>query len=57
MQKAQRANLIECDVKAIPFLWTLISFIKELKLAAVIWGRYVHITKTVDWDSPKGDIS
>jgi hypothetical protein len=57
MQEAQWAHLIECDVKAIPFLHTLISYIKELKLAAPIWGGHAHITKTVDWDSPKGDIS
>ncbi len=30
---------------------------KERKLAALIWGGHAHITKTVDWDSPKGDIS
>jgi hypothetical protein len=44
-------------VKAIPFLQTLISYIKELKLAAPIWGRHAHITEIVDWDSPKGNIS
>ncbi len=36
MQEAQRAHLIECNVKTIPFLQTLISYIKELKLAAPI---------------------
>jgi hypothetical protein len=57
MQEARRAHLIECNVRAIPFLWTLISHMKEWKLTAPIWGRHAHITKTVDWDSPKGDIS
>jgi hypothetical protein len=57
MQEARRAHLIECDVNAIPFLRTLISYMKERKLAAPIWGGHVHITETVDWDSPKGDIS
>jgi hypothetical protein len=57
MQETRRAHLIECDVKAIPFLRTLISYIKELKLAAPIWGGHAHITKMVDWDSPKRDIS
>jgi hypothetical protein len=56
MQEARQAHLIECNVKGIPFLWTLISYMKERKLAAPIWGRHVHITKMVDWDSPKGDI-
>ena len=57
MQEARWAHLIECDVKAIPFLHTLISYIKELKLAAPIWGGHVHITETVDWDSPRGYVS
>jgi len=35
----------------------LISYIKDNKLAARIWGGHTHITETVDWDSPKGDIS
>jgi hypothetical protein len=58
MQEAQRAHLIECNVKAIPFLRMLISYIKELKLAVrLIWGGHAHNTKTLNWDSPKGDIS
>jgi hypothetical protein len=36
MQEARRAHLIECDVKAIPFLWTLISYINKRKLVAPI---------------------
>jgi hypothetical protein len=30
---------------------------KERKLASPILGGHAHITETVDWDSPKGDIS
>ncbi len=57
MQEAHCAHLIECDAKAIPFLCVLIGYIKELKLTTPIWGVHTHITKTVDWDSSKGDIS
>ena len=57
MQEAQWAHLIECNIKAIPFLRVLISYIKYNKLAAHIWGGHMHITETVDWDSPKGDVS
>jgi hypothetical protein len=57
MQEACWAHLIECDVKAIPFLQMLISYIKELKLAAPIWGGHAHIAEMVDWDSLKGNIS
>ncbi len=57
MQEARRAHLIEYDIKAIPFLRVLISYIKDNKLAARIWGGHTHITETVDWDSPKGDVS
>jgi hypothetical protein len=57
MQEACCANLIECNVKAIPFLRMLIGYIKELKLAAPIWGRHALITKMVDWDYLKEDIS
>ncbi len=57
MQEARWAHLIECNVNAISFLQTLISYMKEQKLAAPIWGGHAHITKTVDWYSPKGDIS
>jgi hypothetical protein len=48
MQEARWAHLIECNVNVIPFLWTLISYMKERKLVAPIWGRHAHITKTVD---------
>jgi hypothetical protein len=41
----------------IPFLCALINYIKEHKLAAPIWGGHAHVTETVDWDSPKGDLS
>ncbi len=57
MQEAQRAHLIECDTSKIPFLCALINYIKEHKLAAPIWDSHTHITETVDWDSPKGDLS
>jgi hypothetical protein len=57
MQEARWAHLIECDVKAIPFLRAFISYIKELRLATPIWGGHAHITKMIDWDSPKADIS
>jgi len=48
MQEAQRVHLIECDIKAIPSLRALISYIKDNKLAARIWGGHMHITETVD---------
>ena len=35
----------------------LISYIKDNKLAARIWGGHTHITEMVDWDSKKGDVS
>ncbi len=57
MHKARQAHLIECDTSMIPFLCSLINYIKEHKLAAPIWGGHAHITETVDWDSPKGDLS
>ena len=57
MQEARRAHLIECDIKEIPFLHALISYIKDMKLAVCIWDGHTHITEMVDWDSPKGDIS
>ncbi len=57
MQEARRAHLIECDIKEIPFLRVLISYIKEMKLSVRIWGGHTHITEIVDWDSPKGDVS
>ncbi len=57
MQEACQAHLIECNIKEIPFLCTLISYIKDKKLAVRIWGGHTHITETVDWDSPKGDVS
>jgi hypothetical protein len=57
MQEARHAHLIECDTKTILFLRALICYIKDNKLAARIWGGHTHITKTVDWNSPKGEIS
>jgi hypothetical protein len=57
MQEAQRAHLIECNVQAIPFLRLSIDYIKDQKLAAPIWGGHAHITETVDWDSPKSNVS
>jgi len=57
MQEAWWVHLIECDIKAIPFLCALISYIKDIKLATRIWGGHTHITETVDWDSLKGDVS
>jgi hypothetical protein len=30
---------------------------QEMKLAVRIWGGHTHITETVDWVSPKGDVS
>jgi hypothetical protein len=56
MQEARWAYLIKCNVRAIPFLRLLINYIKEHKLAAPIWGGHAHLTKTVDWDSPKGNV-
>jgi hypothetical protein len=57
VQEARQAHLIECDTSKIPFLCALINYIKEHKLVAPIWGGHAHITETVDWDSPKGDLS
>jgi hypothetical protein len=55
--RSQASALIECDTSKIPFLCALINHIKEHKLTAPIWGSHAHITETVDWDSPKGDLS
>jgi hypothetical protein len=57
MQEAQRAHLIECNVQVIPFQRLLINYIKDQKLATPIWGGHAHITETVDWDSPKSNVS
>ncbi len=59
MQEARWAHLIECDTSKIPFIHALINYIKvkEHKLTAPIWGGHAHITETVDWDSPKGDLN
>jgi hypothetical protein len=57
MQEAHRAHLIECNIKEIPFLRALISYIKDKKLVVRIWGGHTHITEMVDWDSPKGYVS
>jgi hypothetical protein len=57
VQEARQAHLIECNSSKIPFICALINYIKEHKLAAPIWDGHAHITDTVDWDSPKGDLS
>ncbi len=57
MQEARRAHLIECDVQEIPFLTLLLNHVKDWRLTAPVWGGHAHITGTVDWDSPKGDVS
>ncbi len=57
MQEARQAHLIECDVQAIPFLMLLLNHVKYWRLTAPVWGGHVHITGTVDWDSPKGNVS
>jgi hypothetical protein len=57
MQEARWAHLVECKFKTIPFLRTLISYIKDKKLVVRIWGGHTHITETVEWDSLKGDVS
>jgi hypothetical protein len=57
MQEARQAHLIKCDTSKISFLCALINYIKDHSLAAPIWGGHAHITETVDWDSPKGDLS
>jgi hypothetical protein len=57
MQEAWQAHLIECDTSKIPFLCALIHHIKEHKLTAPIWGCHAHITETVDWNSPKSNLS
>ena len=57
MQEARRAHLTKCDVKDKQFLRALISYIKDVKLAVHIWGGHTHITETIDWDSPKGNVS
>jgi hypothetical protein len=57
MQEVQQAHLTECNVQVNPFLRLPINNIKEHKLTTPIWGGHAHLTKTVDWDSPKGNIS
>jgi hypothetical protein len=50
-------HLIECDVQVIPFLTLLINHVKERQLTTPVWGGHAHITGTVDWDSPKSNVS
>ncbi len=57
MQEARQAHLIKCDVQAIPFLMLLLNHVKDRRLTAPVWGEHAHITGTVDWDSPKGNVS
>ncbi len=57
MQEVRWAHLIECDVQAIPFLTLLINHVKEWRLTTPVWGGHAHITRTVDWDSPKSNVS
>jgi hypothetical protein len=57
MQEAHQVHLIECDVQAIPFLMLLINHVKEWRLTNPVWGGHAHITGTVNWDSPKSDVS
>jgi len=40
MQEARQAHLIECDIKEIPFMCALISYIKDMKLAVCIWDGH-----------------
>ncbi len=35
----------------------LIDYIKANKKTVPVWGKLAHIAKTVDWDSPKADVS
>ncbi len=56
MQEARQAHLIECDVQAIPLLTLLLNHVKDRRLTAPVWGGHAHITGTVDWDSPKGNV-
>ena len=44
-------------MQAIPFLMLLLNHVKDWQLTAPVWGGHAHITRTVDWDSPKGDVS
>jgi hypothetical protein len=44
-------------VQAIPFIMLLLNHVKDWQLTALVWGGHAHITGTVDWDSPKGNVS
>jgi hypothetical protein len=44
-------------VQAVPFLTLLLNHIKDWRLTTPVWGGHAHITGTVDWDSPKGNVS
>ncbi len=35
----------------------LLNHVKDRQLTAPVWGGHAHITGTVDWDSPKGNVS
>ncbi len=57
MQEAHQAHLIECDMQAIPFLTLLLNHVKDWQLTAPVWGGHAHIAGTVNWNSPKGNVS
>ncbi len=57
MQEARQAHLIECDVQGIPFLTLLLNHVKDWRLTTPVWWGHAHIMGTIDWDSPKDNVS
>ena len=48
---------LEVDTEKMDPLENLIDCIKENDIIKPIWGRWVHITKPVNYDSSRGDIN
>ncbi len=57
MQEGRRAHQIECNHTKIALMDLLIDYIKVNRNTVPVWEKLAHITKTVDWDSLKADIS
>ena len=57
MDEGRRTMQLEVDTEKMEQLEKLINSIKENDLLKTIWGRWVHITKPVHYDSSRVDIN
>ena len=55
--EGRRTMQLKVDTEKMEQLEKLIDCIKENDLLKPIWGRWVHITKSVNYDSSRGDIN